>query len=133
VDLTAQRETDEALESPPQAPQLHLTPEQVTFQEESRARMEAAVARLEKISRPGREYGVPPGAERDAVLNVIVAVMLERGILSREELHIRKGRALAEYTEQCAEDAEAHYAANHSDIWTPDNPSAGAAPPPPRR
>lgn len=136
MDLTADREREEAAEpeEEPQAPAepqegageeedagegVTLTPGQQAIAKACNDRMTAALERMQEISKPGREYGIPEDAERNALTNAITNILVDTGLITLEDLFLRKMKALADIFEQCAASAAEH-AASDTGMLGPD-------------
>jgi hypothetical protein len=149
ADLTDERERDEAdQQAEPQAePEadaqkgeegeeeqgVTMTPGQRAIAQACQDRIKASLERLQEISKPGREYGVPEDAERNALVNAISNILVDTGLITLEDLFLRKMKALAEIFEQVATSAEQH-AASDTGLYGPDGETPlMAAPEPPRK
>lgn len=110
-----------------------LTPEQAAFETESITRFKAAEAKLGELSRrlpPDKEFTIPTTIQTDATINLMLQLMIERGIVSHDEFLLRKHRGVAELVEQVAEHAQAMLD-SQSDLVGPDGEPIQKMPPVP--
>lgn len=116
MDITAEHEQDDAqaaagadTEAPPV--ELELGPDEAEFDNETATRANAAIERLQELSKrlpPGKGYMPEGDPQVTATLNLIVEIMTERGIVNPVEFMLRKRRHVAVILEQALAGAEAH-------------------------